>query len=43
MKVLRLIRIDFGPINLGDLKAGRHRVLNEPEVINLFNLLNINK
>ena len=43
MKVLRLVRIDFGPINLGDLKVGRHRVLNEPEVINLFNLLNINK
>ncbi|NBU93020.1 MAG: rRNA pseudouridine synthase [Actinobacteria bacterium] len=43
MKVIRLIRIDFGPINLGDLKVGRHRVLNEPEVIKLFNLLNINR
>jgi 23S rRNA pseudouridine2605 synthase len=41
MKVLRLIRIDFGPINLGDMKVGRHRVLNEIEVINLFNLLQI--
>jgi 23S rRNA pseudouridine2605 synthase len=41
MKVLRLVRIDFGPINLGDMKVGRHRVLNEVEVTNLFNLLNI--
>lgn len=43
MKVLRLIRIDFGPINLGDLKTGRHRVLNQSEVIKLFNLLNISR
>lgn len=43
MRVLRLIRIDFGPINLGDMKVGRHRVLNESEVINLFNLLKINR
>jgi 23S rRNA pseudouridine2605 synthase len=43
MKVLRLIRIDFGPINLGDMKVGRHRVLNESEVINLFNLLQIKR
>jgi len=43
MKVIRLIRIDFGPINLGDLKVGRHRVLNEPEVTNLFNLLNLKR
>ena len=41
MKVLRLVRIDFGPINLGDMKVGRHRVLNEVEVTNLFNLLKI--
>ena len=43
MKVLRLVRIDFGPINLGDLKVGRHRVLNQPEVANLFKLLNISE
>ncbi len=43
MKVLRLVRIDFGPINLGDMKEGRHRVLNEVEVLNLFNLLKLNK
>lgn len=40
-KVLRLIRIEFGPIALGDMKVGRHRVLNSQECINLFNLLNI--
>ncbi len=40
-KVLRLIRIEFGPIALGDMKVGRHRVLNSQELINLFNLLSI--
>ena len=43
LKVLRLIRLDFGPINLGDMKAGRHRVLNSQEMTNLFNLLKLNK
>ncbi len=43
MNVLRLVRIDFGPINLGDMKEGRHRVLNEVEVLNLFNLLNLKR
>ncbi|NCA26247.1 MAG: MFS transporter, partial [Actinobacteria bacterium] len=32
---------EFGPISLGDMKAGRHRVLNSQELANLFNLLNI--
>ena len=41
MKVVRLVRIDFGPINLGDMKEGRHRVLNEVEVFNLFTLLGL--
>jgi 23S rRNA pseudouridine2605 synthase len=41
MKVARLVRIDFGPINLGDMKEGRHRVLNEVEVLNLFTLLGL--
>jgi 23S rRNA pseudouridine2605 synthase len=41
MKVVRLVRIDFGPINLGDMKEGRHRVLNEVEVLNLFTLLGL--
>ena len=40
-KVLRLIRIEFGPIALGDMKVGRHRVLNSQELINLFNILSI--
>ena len=43
LKVLRLIRLDFGPINLGDMKAGRHRVLNSQEMTNLFTLLKLNK
>ena len=42
-KVLRLIRLDFGPINLGDMKAGRHRVLNSQEMTNLFTLLKLNE
>ena len=40
-KVLRLIRLEFGPIALGDMKVGRHRVLNSQEMTNLFNLLSI--
>ena len=43
LKVLRLIRLDFGPINLGDMKAGRHRVLNSQELTNLFTLLKLSK
>jgi 23S rRNA pseudouridine2605 synthase len=43
LKVLRLIRLDFGPINLGDMKAGRHRVLNSQELANLFTLLKLSK
>lgn len=38
LKVLRLVRLDFGPINLGDMKAGRHRVLNSRELANLFKI-----
>jgi len=43
LKVLRLIRLDFGPINLGDMKPGRHRVLNSQEMTNLFTLLKLNE
>jgi len=43
LKVLRLIRLDFGPINLGDMKAGRHRVLNSQELANLFTILKLSK
>ena len=42
LKVLRLIRLDFGPISLGDMKPGRHRVLNSQEMTNLLNLLKLN-
>jgi len=42
LKVLRLIRLDFGPISLGDMKPGRHRVLNSQEMTNLFNVLKLN-
>jgi 23S rRNA pseudouridine2605 synthase len=42
LKVFRLIRLDFGPISLGDMKPGRHRVLNSQEMTNLFNLLKLN-
>jgi 23S rRNA pseudouridine2605 synthase len=41
LKVVRLIRLEFGPISLGDMKAGRHRALNSQELTNLFNILNI--
>jgi 23S rRNA pseudouridine2605 synthase len=41
MKVLRLIRLEFGPISLGDMKSGRHRVLNSQELTNLFDYLHI--
>ena len=41
LKVLRLIRLDFGPINLGEMRPGRHRVLNSQELTNLFTLLSI--
>lgn len=41
LKVLRLIRLDFGPITLGEMKPGRHRVLNSQEMTNLFAALHI--
>ena len=41
LKVLRLIRLDFGPITLGEMKPGRHRVLNSQEMTNLFTALRI--
>ena len=41
LKVLRLIRTEFGPISLGDMKPGRHRILNSTELLNLFTVLNI--
>ena len=41
LKVLRLIRLEFGPITLGEMKPGRHRVLNSQEMTNLFTALKI--
>ncbi len=41
LKVLRLIRLEFGPIALGEMKPGRHRVLNSQEMTNLFAVLQL--
>ena len=41
LEVLRLIRTDFGPLNLGEIKAGRYRYINQSEQEKLFNLLSI--
>ena len=40
-EVLQLIRTEFGPLSLGELKSGRYRHLNEVEIRNLFNALSI--
>jgi len=34
-----LIRTDFGPINIGEIKSGRWRALSQPEIENMFNAL----
>ena len=41
LKVTRLVRSAFGPIQLGDLKEGRWRDLNSVEVANLYNALRL--
>jgi 23S rRNA pseudouridine2605 synthase len=41
LEVLRLIRVEFGPISLGEMKPGRHRVLNSQEMTNLFVILKL--
>ena len=43
LPVLRLIRTEFGPLNIGETKVGRWRHLNEGEVENLFNVLKLNR
>ncbi|MEI6406664.1 MAG: pseudouridine synthase [Actinomycetes bacterium] len=43
IKVLRLIRSEFGPLSLGDTKEGRWRALNEVEVMNLYKVLKLNR
>ena len=42
VEVIRLVRSQFGPILLGDMKEGRWRDLNEVEVTNLYKALNLN-
>jgi 23S rRNA pseudouridine2605 synthase len=39
LPVTRLIRTEFGPLNVGETKVGRWRHLNDSEVENLFNVL----
>lgn len=41
LSVIRLIRTDFGPISVGELKEGRWRRLNEQELTNLFKALKL--
>ena len=41
LKVLRLIRTEFGPIGIGDMKPGKHRILNSLELLKLLKVLNI--
>lgn len=41
VEVIRLVRSQFGPILLGDMKEGRWRDLNEVEVANLYRALNL--
>lgn len=41
LTVVRLVRSQFGPILLGELKVGRWRDLNSVEVTNLYNALDI--
>jgi 23S rRNA pseudouridine2605 synthase len=41
LRLLRLIRTNFGPISLGDTPPGRWRDLNDGELANLRNALDI--
>lgn len=41
VEVIRLVRSQFGPILLGDMKEGRWRDLNDVEVANLYAALNL--
>ena len=41
VEVIRLVRSQFGPIVLGDMKEGRWRDLNEVEVANLYKALDL--
>ena len=41
--VIRLIRTEFGPISIGEIKEGRWRALNSVELDNLYKVLKLNK
>jgi 23S rRNA pseudouridine2605 synthase len=41
VEVIRLVRSQFGPILLGDMKEGRWRDLNDVEVANLYKALHL--
>ena len=43
VEVIRLVRSQFGPILLGDMKEGRWRDLNEVEVANLYKALDLSR
>ena len=43
IEVLRLIRNDFGPISIGEIKEGRWRILNTGELNSLFEALKLNQ
>ncbi len=43
LPVLRLIRTEFGPLNVGETKVGRWRHMNQGEIENLFTLLKLNR
>ena len=43
MPVIRLIRTEFGPLQLGELKEGRFRHLSHSELENLYNVLKIKR
>ena len=41
IEVLRLIRTDFGPINIGEIKSGRWRALSGSETEKMFTALSL--
>lgn len=42
IEVIRLIRTEFGPISIGEIKEGRWRALNSVELDNLYKFLKLN-
>lgn len=43
LPVIRLIRTEFGPLQLGETKAGRFRHLNQSEIENLFTAIKLKR